>query len=118
MSYESSFLFALFLTLAIEIPVLFFFVRVVFKQKKTSDVSILFAGLVASGLTLPYLWFVIPSFAGSGFVTIGESFAVFAEAIIIERALKLGWKKSLATSLAANVISFVAGGMIFSSFSF
>ena len=113
MRYEAEFLLALTLTLAIEGIALFLFIRCYLKigKAKLPDSQVLFSALIASSLTLPYLWFVIPAFVFSygAAVLVGEILVVLAEAAIYHFTLKLDWRKALLASFACNCASFLLG---------
>ncbi len=112
-SYESQFLFSLLLTIAIETAVLFALVRHFFKigRKKLPSSLLLFAGIIASSATLPYVWFVLPAFAAShsAFVFAAEFFAIAAESAAYFFILKIDFNKALAISFACNAASFLLG---------
>ncbi|MDY6953696.1 MAG: hypothetical protein SWE60_19485 [Thermodesulfobacteriota bacterium] len=114
MSYEIRFLVALVLTVLIEVPVLFILVRYAFKLNNIKSGKILFVGTVASVLTLPYVWFVIPPLIHSKcYVHVAELFAFGAEAVIYHRLLGTFITVSLALSFVTNAISFLAGWLLF-----
>ena len=109
MFYETRFLIALLLTLIIEIPVLLVFCKLIFRLKIKSF-RIIFAGFLASVLTLPYLWFVLPAYINSVYyIYIGETLVFLFEALIYNRLLNIKISKSLLVSFAANLTSFVIG---------
>lgn len=60
--YHKLFARAVCITLSVELAVLFLVVRLWFKlnSQKLSNPLLLFAGVFASGGTLPWLWFVLP----------------------------------------------------------
>lgn len=110
MLYESKFLISLLLTLVIEIPVLLLFINVLIK-KKINYPKIIFAGFLASTLSLPYLWFILPAFIKDFkyYSLIGEISVFLIEAFIYSQVLKLNAKNSLVASFFANLCSFLAG---------
>ena len=66
------------MTLAIEIPIVFVMVRYVFGKPHTEKI-LLVAGL-ASALSLPYLWFIVPAFVDARLYLIwGEIFVVLVD---------------------------------------
>ena len=114
MLYQTRFLIALLCTLVIEVPILFVLIRYGFKLKEIRTAEILFVGSIASILTLPYLWFVLPPYADSrSYLLVAEAIAFIAEAIIYNRLLYIRIDVSLILSLAANMASFLAGFLIF-----
>ena len=114
MLYETRFLISLFLTLTIEVPILFFLIRFFYKNKTISSKKIISSGVIASTLTLPYLWFVLSPYINSNYyVYIGEVLILCFEALIYNQFLELNIKKSFIVSLICNVVSFVIGLFIF-----
>ena len=109
MTYEQHFLWSLIATLAIEVPVAFVLIRHVYRKSKNADV--IFAGIIASSLTLPYLWFVLPSFIPSrtAYICIGESAIVLIEAFVYYKILKISAKQAFVVSLMANIASVLFG---------
>jgi len=111
MSYEQKFLVALFLTLIVEVPLVLFFVRYIYKHKNIGISNIIFIGILASALTLPYLWFVLPTFISNqvAYQIIGEFLVILIEASIYYKLLKLKTAEALLVSLVANIASVVLG---------
>jgi hypothetical protein len=109
-SYEQRFLLALLLTWLIEIPTVLFLAYTVFKLRQISFWRILFSGLLASALTLPYLWFVLPSILTtiSG-IYLGEVLVFLVEALLYHWLLGLSYPKALVLSFTANTLSFLLG---------
>ncbi len=116
MQYEYQFLISLGITIFIETIVLFVLLKKVFKinSEKISNKLILFSGCIASSMTLPYLWFILPMFIRSYnmFVLVGEILIFLIETVIYFFILKLGIKKSLILSFVCNLLSFLIGLMI------
>jgi len=114
MSYEDKFLIALFLTLASEVPVVILILRYVYKNNQLKTSLILFVSILASILTLPYLWFVLPSFGFSRmvFVLLGESIVILVEMLIYFELLNLKLSKAFVLSLVANIASIIVGLII------
>ncbi|WP_340818208.1 hypothetical protein [Methanolobus sp. WCC4] len=117
MTYEYLFLLSLILTIAIETSLLFIVVRHFFKVNKEniSDPILLFAGFFASFATLPYLWFVLPFFIREHhvYVASGETFVFLVESLIYYFVLDLPARKVLILSFVCNLISFLAGLLLF-----
>jgi len=105
------FLKALFFTILIETLVLFFFFKILFKKQAITDKSLLVTGILASTVTLPYLWFILPVFIQSFFwyVLAGELSVVLLESLIIAYILKPGYRRALIISACCNLCSFLAG---------
>lgn len=109
-SFERRFLIALLLTWLIEIPILFLLARLVFKLPQVSNWRILLAGLLVSALTLPYLWFLLPSIlATASGIYLGEVLVFLVEALLYRWLLGLSYPKALLLSFTANAISFLLG---------
>ena len=110
MNYEEQFLIALFFTIAIETIVLLGASKLLFKKDKIDNKNIIFAGFFASFATLPYLWFLLPSFLhGNAYIAIGEILVVIFETFVIAGILKINLLKSLLLSFLANLTSFILG---------
>jgi len=110
MLYETQFLLALITTWAIEIPVLVALIRVVFRDRSLPISRMLFAGLVCTALTLPYLWFVLPPVVDAAYYPlIGETLVVIVEAGILNRVLGLDLKKAMLCSITMNALSYLLG---------
>ncbi len=112
MLYETKFLICLFLTLLIELPIIFILINYIFKSK-ISVKKILFVGFLASTLTLPYLWFILPQFINSRYyIFIGELFVIVIESVMYNQLLNLNTNKAILLSATANILSFLVGYMI------
>lgn len=72
---------------------------------------------LASCFTLPYVWFVLPSLTAEmprwAFGAFSEFFALLLEAIWYRLALPLTMRRAFLLSLAANLVSFLTGLLIF-----
>ena len=105
MIYESKFLVALGITLAIEVPIVWGFVR------KWRAVVV---GFLASALTLPYLWFVLAPYVDARyFLWIGELSVIVVEAVIYFVLLRVKWWVAVMASVLANVLSYFFGVELF-----
>ena len=115
MIYEQKFLLALFFTLISEVPVVFFLVKYFLKYKDLKIPTIIFVGILASVLTLPYLWFILPAFVVNRitYLIVGESLVVLVEAIIYFKLLKLKVIDAFVVSLIANIASIILGYLIY-----
>lgn len=110
MLYETRFLLALITTWAIEIPVLIALVRIAFRKKDITLVTIAGVGALCTALTLPYLWFVLPPFVDAAYYPlIGEVLVVIAEAVLLNRLLGLDIKRAGVCSFVINAVSFGLG---------
>lgn len=111
--YETKFLISLVLTIFIEVIVLLLFIKGAYKLKEKGYREIIIAGILASMLTLPYIWFVLPVYIKYHVLT-GELSAIIAEAGIYWKLLRLKFSRALLVSAAANIISLVSGLILFS----
>ncbi|WP_461535679.1 hypothetical protein [Spongorhabdus nitratireducens] len=104
------FLMAWGLTLIFELPVLYFVLK---HQSLTPD--ILKAGIAATTLTIPWLWFVLPAFVESWtlYVWMGESAVILIETWVLANWLHIRLQKSFLAAAIANVTSVLAGFLIF-----
>ncbi len=107
-AYEYAFLAAWGITVAVETAVLLL-LNLWRKSAKTADV--LFAGVLCSSLTIPYLWFVMPIFLHPRWVYVGvsESLIIVIEALLLYRLLRLSGRDAFLASLLANGASIAAG---------
>lgn len=111
-SYELMFLKALITTVIIEVLVLLGLWKLLFKKEKLEKV--IFFGIVASTLTLPYVWFVFPVFfRGFGWIIFAELFAFLAESLIYKMSFSISWKIALVISFICNLASLLLGLIIF-----
>ena len=97
----------------------FVLIRFVFdcNKKKTDTALIVVTTIIASTLTLPYLWFVLPPYIDARhYITIGEFWVFVVEALIYWQVLKRKIWEAGILSLIANVSSYIAGLCIVSFF--
>lgn len=112
-SYMIAFLIALAFTLLIELPVLLILARRVFGLTHISTLRILAVGALGSLLTLPVLWFALPSyFVPTTAIALGEALAVTVEALLLWRLLPARPLTAVILSLAANLASFLWGWLV------
>lgn len=106
---------SLVVTLAVELPIVFYLIKYFYENKSIEKIKICVVTLIASTLTLPYLWFVLPFFISNPalHIVIGELLVVCTEAVIFRFFFKLNLSKSLSISLIANLSSIVVGLIIF-----
>jgi hypothetical protein len=108
-SYAADFLFALAVTLLVELSILWTLARGVFKLTASTR-RLLGVGALGSLLTLPILWFVLPAWFPPGIaIVLGEALAVVVEALLYWRLLPARLLVALVLSVSANLASFVAG---------
>lgn len=98
---------AYFLTIGIELMVLF-----VLMHKRYDIILIIKNGIIASSLTLPFVWFVFP-YLGSGYWTwlgLAEIFAFLSESAVYYFLFpKMSPKDAIITSFLCNLASFSIG---------
>lgn len=112
MIYQTLFFLALILTLAIEVLVVLFLASFLIKKTKVS--KIIFASIIASVLTLPYLWFVFPAYTDSRYyVVFGEIVVFLIESFIYYRLLEIKLWKASVLSFVANLTSVLIGFIVF-----
>lgn len=111
MLYEQKFLFSLLLTLIVEIPIAVFIVKYFYKHGEIKISKVVLISFVASTLTLPYFWFVLPVYIFNRGIYIfsGEFFIILIEAVIYNQLLKLKLSEALTVSLIANIASIFFG---------
>jgi hypothetical protein len=110
MLYETHFLLSLCVTWVIEIPLLFLLVRYIVKANDLSAAWIAGTGLLASALTLPYLWFVLPPYIDAAYYPlIGELLVIAGEAAVFFLLLRVKPVSAVFLSLVVNVSSFGIG---------
>jgi len=111
MLYEKQFLFSLMLTLITEVPIVVLIIKYFYKLKTEKNLKIIFVSAIASTLTLPYLWFILPIFILNKitYIFFGESLVIFTETIIYYQLLKLDLPKAFILSLMANFASIIIG---------
>lgn len=110
MVYETKFLISLALTLIIEIPLAVVIIRFILKLREVSLWQVIFVAFIASSLTLPYLWFIVPSYVDARlYLLYGEVFIILVEGIVYNQLLKIKIGKALLISLIINIISYYFG---------
>jgi hypothetical protein len=113
MFYDTQFLFALFTTWLVEVPLLFLLVRYIVKGNDLSSARIIGTGLLASALTLPYLWFVLPPYVDAAYyLLIGESLVIAIEAMVFFLLLRVKPTIAVFLSLVVNVASYCIGTLL------
>jgi len=113
MLYETQFLVALCFSWLIEILILLIFARI-FWRDRPSWRKIIATGFIATGLTLPYLWFVLPPYLDMGYYPLtGELIVIVLEAAVYMAVLEMRPLPAAAVSVLANAASFAAGLLLF-----
>jgi hypothetical protein len=109
MQYEQLFLISLLLTVLIEGIVVVVLARYFYGMR--NYFGLIATSFLASALTLPYFWFVLPIYIHQRllYIVVGESIIVLVEAFIYWRSLKIKPQHALTISLVANIVSIAAG---------
>ena len=117
MSYELAFLQALLITVLLECFIAallkkFFGRRLLLKQTYT---RLLLTVALASIITLPYAWFVLPAFVKSGiaYILLAEISVTIIEALFYWFTLKTSIKAAIILSVTANFFSWYIGNVVF-----
>ncbi|WP_153301799.1 hypothetical protein [Endozoicomonas arenosclerae] len=106
----NDFLIAWLLTLALELPVIYLLLH-----KSAPRMKVLFAGFVASTLTLPWLWFVLRHWMDyNQLLLIGESLVVIIEAALLASWLQTRLRLAVPAAFLANLTSLLMGTWILS----
>ncbi len=104
---------ALFLSVSVETVLLLVLARRVFRLKAAEVPTgrIVFAGVLATSATLPYVWFVFWELLGGTvlYAPVAETFVLAAEAFILKALLGLSLRRAFAASFACNAASFSLG---------
>lgn len=110
MLFETHFLVALCETWLVEVPLLFLLVRYIIKANDLSIARIVGTGLLATALTLPYLWFVLPPYVNAAYYPlIGEAMVIAVEAVVFFLLLRVKPAAAVFLSLVVNASSFAIG---------
>lgn len=108
--YETQFLISLLMTIVLELLVVLALVYGVFRIKTMKFRKILGVVIIASGLTLPYLWFVMGPYVDSRyFFYFGEIGVIVVESLVYFSLLQLKLPKAFLIALVANLVSFGVG---------
>lgn len=114
-TYVYSFLTSAVFTISIEMIVLSFLLLFVFKKSFYSVKDLVTAGIFASSMTIPYVWFVFPFvtfWSRSESLFVSEPVVTIIEAIFYHLYLKLDLKRSFVISIACNLTSFLLGPIL------
>jgi len=116
MEYEIAFLQALILTVILEViasaALKYFFGRRLSLTESYSRFIIIVA--LASIITLPYIWFILPAFVENGinYIVISELTVVIVEAVWYKFSLQTSIKTAIILSIIANSFSYLIGNVI------
>jgi hypothetical protein len=109
MTYELHFLYSLGITLLVEVP-LVVVLMYLFKEAKIGIWRTIGIGILATSLTIPYLWFIFNSFFDYRKMVIGgELFVFLVEMLIYRKLLPIKFSKAVVISLVANLASILVG---------
>ncbi len=115
-AFVHRFLSSLIFTAVVETAALMLLLRFAFRSTGVRMKDALAAGLFASFMTIPYVWFVFPYLlrwpSGLHVLIAAESFAFLLEALFFRTFLKIGWGPALALSLACNILSYFLGPLL------
>jgi len=102
---------AFFITLCVEIIVMFLLIRFAYRSKTQGAIRIGFSVLVGQTATLPLLWYLMTQFSLIGMTVfiLAEMFAVVVEGAIYKPLLRLTWTKAMIASLLCNAASVLIG---------
>lgn len=110
MDYEVKFIISFLVTQAVEIPTVILLYYLLTKRLYYSSFITAF---IASALTLPYLWFVFPSFFSvDQYVLIGELCVFIVEALVYKAYLRIQLKYALIFAFIANLLSYLVGFLL------
>ncbi len=113
--FERRFLVALLLSIAVELPLLIGLLRTLYPRdyQELRLRDIIAVGILSSSCTLPYLWFVFPSFLHADqYLLEGELIVILLEAVIFSVLLKLGPIRGGILSVLCNLASFFVGSLL------
>jgi hypothetical protein len=112
MKYETYFLISLLITLIVEVPVAIILIKYFFKEK-IKLLRVIGISILATALTIPYLWFIFNAYFNFRTMAIcGEIFVFIIELIIYWKLLPINFKKALFISFVANIVSIIVGLVI------
>ncbi|MFH1284468.1 MAG: hypothetical protein ABIH78_02655 [Candidatus Peregrinibacteria bacterium] len=114
MTYETRFLISLVLTCFLEGAGMATLTLILKDLRKNPWPRIIGITFLASALTLPYLWFILPRYIDVRFyIWYGEISVIIVEALIYFALLRLKIYNALAVSIILNLFSFFIGRIIF-----
>lgn len=98
-----------FWTVLIETIILFLLFKFLFKSERVSNLRILVLGIIASTITLPFLWFVLPLFIHSEYtyIILWETLVTAIEVVILKYGLRISWWKAIFIWIICNLCSFL-----------
>lgn len=115
MAYVHRFLTSFAFSIITETVILFVLARFVLKRRDLSAKKIIAAGAIATFMTIPYVWFVIPhllEWPKSEALIYAEIFAITIEAVFYKYFLRLGWLQAFGISTMCNMASYLLGPVL------
>lgn len=101
------------MTIAIETVIMLVILKITDNNKYRfiPTKKIILTGIIASGTTLPFVWYIFPIFIHNRtyFIIVAELFAFIVEIAIIKKLLNISWYKAIIVSLLVNGSSFLSG---------
>jgi hypothetical protein len=117
MSYEDEFLLALLITTLLEgsiAPIVVLLLGIT----NVKWVHLIGVILLGSALTLPYLWFIVPSFVDARYyIEYGEAFVILVEALLYCWLLSIQCTKAFVLAGSVNLFSYKVGVLLFGALS-
>jgi ABC-type bacteriocin/lantibiotic exporter with double-glycine peptidase domain len=114
--YIYQFLLSELFSITLETLVLLLLLYFIFKVKKPLH-DVLFAGIFATGMTIPYVWFVFPfmrDWSNETSLLCSEPVITIIEALFYNKFLKLNAKTSFIVSCICNISSFFLKNFLYS----
>lgn len=112
-SYELDFLLSLVLSLSLELATLLVLARFSYFQDfiQKGTLFLIFTGTIATSLTLPYLWFVLPAFFTERwtYLLFGEIAVTILESLVFMHLLERSFIKAFLASVICNSFSYSFG---------
>lgn len=108
------FLLALLITWLVELPIVWLLARYALRLRRVGTARLLGVGLLATALTLPYLWFLLPDLlSAQAALWLGEALVFAVELGLYRWLLPANWRQAALLSLAANAASLLVGLALF-----
>jgi hypothetical protein len=103
------------ITILVETMVLFLIVKICRRSWSIKNRKIIVTWILASTVTLPLLWFVLPIFFNNYWVYVifGEILVTAIEVFIIKYSLKVERKMAIFASIVCNLCSFLFWLLVF-----
>ena len=103
------------LTILIETIILFAIAKLFQKKDEISNLRLILVWILASTITLPLLWFVLPLFIKDWikYTVIWELVVILIEIFIIKYWLKVSRWKAILASFICNLCSYLLGLLVF-----